>query len=312
VESIGEFCFFGRDPELSSLTFEPGSNLRRLDDSSLFGCPHLRSLCIPASVESIGKGCFEVAPPIDSEEDVFELGLETLSFEPDSKLRRIERQAFFFCSRLRSICLPASLSEISSETFAESNFSTIEIEPGNTHFSVREHFVLDFSGTYIVFYFGTDEEVQIPDEIETIGDEAFSSKDFIRSISFGRESKLRRFGDLSFASCDCLNRLHIPSSVREIGIGAFADCEGLTCVTIEPVSELVRIEDQAFDGCLQLQSISIPASIESIGKSCLTRCWALSVLVFESPSHVRELRSLSGWTNIDSLDIPDSVEVVKG
>jgi hypothetical protein len=34
---------------------------------------------------------------------------------------------------------------------------------GNTHLSVRESFLLDFGEVCIVFYFGTDAEVNIPD-----------------------------------------------------------------------------------------------------------------------------------------------------
>jgi hypothetical protein len=313
VESIGSFCFSHpllEASELSTLTFEGGSNLRRLEDSALFGCPHLTSLCIPASVESIGQTCFHVFESSESE-NASEFGLKTVSFEAGSKLKRIESRAFASCRGLRSICLPASVRAIDGTTFWESNFTKIEVEAGNTHFSVHDCFLLDFSRILIVFYFGADEEIQIPDEIETIGIAAFFSKHFIRSVSFGPGSKIRRFGDRSFGQCKTMNVLHIPSTVREIGNATFSNCKGLTCVTFESVSELVRIGEQAFYHCLNLESLCIPASVESIGKLCFAECTALSSLVFESPSHLRELRSLSGCTKIDSLDIPDSVEVLE-
>jgi hypothetical protein len=169
---------------------------------------------------------------------------------------------------------------------------------------------LDFDGICIVFYFGTDDEVHIPDRIETIGLYSFNSKRFLRSVSFGRESNLRSFGPSSFGHCAALNVIHIPSSVRAIGSATFFNCRQLKCVTFESISELAVIGNRAFLFCPSLQSLCLPASIESIGKSCLLGCTALSTLVFECPSRLRELRSFP-TSAIRSLDIPDSVEVLQ-
>jgi hypothetical protein len=287
------------------VTFESGSNLRQLAHSAFVGCPHLNSLCIPASVESIGERCFSDDLPEGSAS-----GLETLTFEPGSNLIRIQAAAFDSCRGLRSICLPRSVSEIDGATFRRSCFSRIEIEPGNTHFSVRADFLLDFGGVCIVFYFGSDEEVQIPDEIEKIGADSFYSKTAIRSVSFGRESRLWSFGASSFARCSSLNAIHIPSTVREIKSQTFFFCWRLTVVTFESMSELVQIEEKAFWCCPSLESLCIPSSVESIAGFCFRGCAAISTFVFECPSHLRELRSLIE-SPIRSLDIPDSVEVLE-
>jgi hypothetical protein len=307
VESIGDCILsgpFGSKSSLSTLTFDSGSKLREIDTSTFTGCPHLRSLCIPASVESIGVDC-----PCGESGERSSSGLETLTFEPGSKLRAIHAGAFAWFTRLQSICLPASVSELDGSSFFNSPVSTISIEPGNTHFCVRDQFLLDFGGVRIIFNFGTDDEVQIPDRIEMIGSSAFSSKTFLRSVSFGRESRLRSFGHSSFAECPSLNVFHIPSSVREIGNCSFFNCRQLTCVTFESISELVRIGDQAFFGCISLQSLCIPSSVELIGKSCYAGCTVLSTLIFECPSHLRALQSLRQWVT-GSVDIPDSVEIL--
>jgi hypothetical protein len=68
---------------LSSFTFEPGSKLRRIERGALYWCDSLRSVCIPASVESIGPKAF-----------AWFTSLSALTFESGSKLIQIGVSAF--------------------------------------------------------------------------------------------------------------------------------------------------------------------------------------------------------------------------
>jgi hypothetical protein len=66
----------------------------------------------------------------------------------------------------------------------------------NTHFRVRDHFILDFAGTCLLAHFGDDREVQILDENEVIGAYAFTEQGFLESGSFGPSPRLRLVGAL--------------------------------------------------------------------------------------------------------------------
>jgi hypothetical protein len=60
VEFIGEYCFSGdvyRSGSLCEITFESGSQLRRIDDRA-FRNTGLKRIRIPSSVEFIGEYCF--------------------------------------------------------------------------------------------------------------------------------------------------------------------------------------------------------------------------------------------------------------
>jgi hypothetical protein len=61
----------------------------------------LKSICLPASVESLGERSFMCCESLSS-----------LTFESGSKLNRIERLAFDRCFKLKSIVIPRSTREL--------------------------------------------------------------------------------------------------------------------------------------------------------------------------------------------------------
>jgi hypothetical protein len=304
VEVIGNSCFWNEhwgDTELARVTFESCSKLKRIDEFGFHGCCQLTSLCIPASVEYIGGYCFCPGAGRAS-------ALETLTFESGSKLVTIGEKAFGGCERLRSICLPALVSKIDCRTFESSHFWTIEIEADNRSFCVRDHLILDFAEVLIVAHFGEDENVQIPDQIETIGPRAFMWQRFVQSVSFGSRSSLRFIKSGAFCGCGFAS-IDIPSSVEEIDEQAFESCSLISRVTFDRRCELKKIGRLAFASCRVLESFCVPSSVEIIDALCFDHCFKLSNLTFEFPSHLRELRSLPSWCST-CVDVPDSVELL--
>jgi hypothetical protein len=200
------------------------------------------------------------------------------------------------------------VSELDGETFISSHFDTITLESGNFHFRIRDHFLLDLNEICLVRHFGKDEDIGIPDEIETIGHHSFSSSEFLRSVSFGAGSRLRLIAFGAFDSSG-LCSITIPSSVEEIEPQVFCCCERLSRVTFEAKSNLRRIRSRAFLGCSALESFCIPSSVELIGEYCFFGCEHISSLSFENPSHLRALVGLP-VKSVRWVDIPDSVEVL--
>jgi hypothetical protein len=284
------------------LTFEPGSTLRRVENWALYGVLNLKHLCIPASVESIGSDSFY--PGLFRKSS-----LSSLTFESHSKLRQIRMWAFHGCKYLTSICIPASVSKMDGTTFLDSSLSTVAIEAGNQHFCVREHLILDIREVRVLWHFGSEATVQIPDGIETIDRSAFRSHTSIRSVSFGPHSRLQVIEPNAFGWCSGLRMMNFPASLRELRERAFFRCTDLSVVTFGVPSALTRIEARCFESCHALRAIHVPSSVEFIGESALSDCSSFSTLTFEQPSHLRELRGLP-TTVLGSVDIPDSVEVL--
>jgi hypothetical protein len=83
------------------VTFENGSRLERIEESAFCGTG-LKSILIPSSVVTLGKGSFCRCK-----------SLESVTFENGSRLERIEESAFRQ-SGLKSIEIPHSVTSIDS------------------------------------------------------------------------------------------------------------------------------------------------------------------------------------------------------
>jgi hypothetical protein len=112
----------GRHSPLANITFESDSRLKLIESVCFRGCS-FTSICIPQSVEVLGNGCFAGFSGDDSQ-------LETVAFEPDSHLKRIERTCFCRCGS-GSICIPRSVEILGEYCFADSGFETIIFESGS-------------------------------------------------------------------------------------------------------------------------------------------------------------------------------------
>jgi hypothetical protein len=119
VEILGDKCF--AKCWLSSVTFESGSNLIRIEARAFHKCLELESISIPATVESLGDKCFSKCRSLSS-----------LTFESGSKLVRTEARAFYNCLELESISIPASVESLGEECFSEcTSLRSVTFESGS-------------------------------------------------------------------------------------------------------------------------------------------------------------------------------------
>lgn len=110
-------------------------------------------------------------------------------------------------------------------------------------------------------------EVNCPDSLEYIHDNAFYACTFLEKVNFGKG--LKQLGDSFrnasgvFAYCYVLNDVVIPSSVEEIGNFAFFHCYELSNVTF---NEGIRgIGLSSFSFCPKLTDVVLPASLIDAG-----------------------------------------------
>ena len=135
----------------------------------------------------------------------------------------------------------------------------------------------------LVRYKGTNPFVEIPDGVTCIGEQAFYYQD-IQSVS-------------------------IPDGVTSIERDAFSHCERL--YEIELPNSLRSIESSTFDHCGSVEVLDLPCNLSSIGSSTFAYCWNLKSISFPD-----SLKSIGGsafiYTDIEEVQIPDSVSVIEG
>ncbi len=306
---------------LSTVTFESGSILneiaggcyigdRNIGESvnsdqyygAFFSCSALKTIVIPASVETIGQSAFKKCT-----------SLLSVSFEDGSQLKSIEggyfhgsnstwdpdryMGAFSDCSSLLSIEIPASVGDYA---FYRCNaLKQVSFVNNPQLKTIGEH---AFENIDV-------ESIIVPASVETIGAYAFYDCFYLSSVLFESNSQLKRIDDSAFYYV-ALKSITIPANVEQIGSYAFGF--DLSSVTFESGSHLKSIGAGAFSG--DYTSITIPASVETIesgpsGTAGAFNSGSLSSVTFESGS---QLKSLGGfrYTNISSIIVPASVETI--
>ena len=140
-------------------------------------------------------------------------------------------RAFWRCSGLTSLNLPAGITKIGAHAFSGCSGLT---------------------------------SLNLPAGITWIGDEAFVGCRGLTSLNL--PAGITRIGDKAFESCSGLTSLNLPAGITRIGSYAFLNCSGLTSLTL-PAS-ITSIGSWAFQGCSGLTSIYVCAEkVPEIGST---------------------------------------------
>ena len=310
VKSIYPNAF--KDTKLQTITFEGGS---QLDTINYWACPTLQAITIPRNVKIIKKGAFakydlkEVDFESNSQLIVIEGGYKDLrtaanpSYQPDG--------AFYKCTNLLHITIPANVEEIGPTVFMDcANLTTIKFETGSklkkigggsAHFYYRT--ALEYRGTQLGAFKNCSslQEIEIPANVEIIEPTAFYGCTSLKKLAFEDKSHLKEIqgGFLvdaneynnnyafsrylgAFNGCNALTHITFPASLCKIGIGAFANCELLSSIAFEDNAQLEYVESYgkypyfygAFSNSnkLRLVDMSLCTNVKDFGKYTFYLC----------------------------------------
>ena len=269
----------------------------------------------------------------------------------DYSTKSIKQDALSNCSRLESITIPSSVTDIGANAFWGSGLKTVTFAEDSGITSIGPN---TFSNCAYL------ETITIPSSVTSIGENAFSNCAYLENITI--PSSVTSIGMNAFIRCTSLESIRIPSSVTSIGEGAFV-FSGLNTVTFEEDSTITSIPKDAFGSCTSLKSITIPASVTNIGdgafwgsgrntetftvtfeegskltsipKDMVTRCTSLKSITIPPgvtsigenafggclklnsvtiPSNVTSIgeNAFSGCTELKDIEIPDSVKSIGG
>ena len=247
---------------------------------NMFCNSRLKTVVIPASVQTIEAGAFEECS-----------NLSTVTFEKDSQLSTIGRSSFYRNRALTSIEIPASVQTIEASAFKGCyQLTTVTFEKGSQLKTIKGGFdSLNWGISYGAFSeCSALTSVEIPASVQTIEAGAFEECSNLSTVTFEKGSQLKtikggytssatkpRDYHGAFSDCAALASIEIPASVQNIEAYAFYICSNLSTVTFEIDSELRNIlgdfDDEQNNGAfcnsgnLKIVDMSECNQVEGIG-----------------------------------------------
>ena len=293
---------FDKPEELVEVLIPP--TVERIEFHAFLGCTSLRSVVIPASVNSLEcdfSTCVSlVSITVDKDNEVYDSRedcnavIDTVKNELirgcqttviPSSVTSLGLYAFYGICGLEHIELPAGLKKIGTSAFERCrNLQSIVIPDG-----------VEWIGSSAFDDCVSIKSVAIPASVQRLGDHSFGNP-FIGCSSL--VSVVVAEGNKIFDSRDNCNAI-IETAANKL----LAGC----CTTTIPES-VVEIGAHAFSHLTSLESISIPTSVTKISWGAFADC--TSLVNFCIPGSIKELEPnvFSGCTKLESVTISEGVE----
>ena len=215
--------------------------------------------------------------------------------------------AFYGCSGLTSLTLPAGFTEIGYNAFSGcSGLKEVRfcINDNLDTYLTKGHPYIDVR-CGIKYYINNKEitSIEIPSNVTTLGDCVFEGCSGLTSLTL--PAGITSIGDEAFRGCSGLTSLTLPAGITSIGGFAFYGCSGLTSLTLP--AGITSIGDEAFRGCSGLTSLTLPAGITSIGGFAFYGCSGLTSLTL--PAGITSIGdgAFNGCSGLTSLTLPAGI-----
>ena len=248
-------------------------------------------------------------------------------------ISNIGDEAFYGCSGLINVTIPASVTGIGHGAFAFcSNLADVTIPDGVTNI-----------GEYAFYSCSSLTSATIGTNVTSIAISTFDSCANLTNVTI--PNGVTNIGSSAFKNCASLGSVMIPASVIGIGLYAFDSCSSLTAITVDPQNtnyssadgvlfnlnqstliqcpggkagnyiipnDVIYIGNFAFDSCADLTNITIPFSVKSIGDSAFDSCTGLASL--KIPNSVTNIGSwaFDSCSSLTSVSIPTIPSIENG
>ncbi len=318
VTKINQAAFNG-DILLEEVHFGENSQLKFIDKWGFCDCRSLKSITIPASVETIAYGAFgntddSLVGGFNNDKDLTNTySLTSVKFVEGSKLKTLDEYAFYEqrsladvelpegltvieectfgrCTALKSIKLPTSITVVGDSAFSKSGLTSIELNEGLKEIERGAFFdCLDLKS------------VTLPASVETVGkcafaltrDTVFDKTSSMTEINVDPDNKNFKSVDGVLYTADGKELVACPPGKAEV---KFAD--GVT-----------EIQQGAFQGCNQITSVTIPDTITKLPIDAFSMCIKLNEAVL--PETLTEIGQWAfQYTALTDITIPESVTVI--
>ena len=227
VTSIGYAAFY-KCTSLTSITIP--NSVTSIGSSAFSRCDSLTSVTIPDSVTSIGDYAFSNCDSLKYNEydNGYYLGNEE---NPYLVLVKAKDTSITSCN------IHSNTRFILSDAFSNCiSLTSITVDENNTTYKSIDGVLYSKDGVTLILYprDKTDTSFTIPDNVTSIGEDAFFGCTSLTSITI--PNSVTSIGDSAFSWCYSLTSITIPNSVTSIGYSAFYGCDSLTSVVFKDTS----------------------------------------------------------------------------
>lgn len=239
---------FSGNSNITSITFEAGSQITWIGDHAFKSCSKLKTINkVPTVLNTIKSWCFEGT------------GLESIDLS-QTKLQYLPNGCFYNCRQLKEVKLPSTLTTPNSGNWVEAD----DAKYGKQAFHKTAIVSIDLTNTQLISlgdYMFADcplKTVKLPSTLKSIWNHAFCNSS-LSSITFPRS--LQKIGAWAFQNTQLANVV-IPTTCRTIEQGAFSDNANLTTVFINGVT--CYLAYNAFAKCPALTDVYITSNKEPV------------------------------------------------
>ncbi len=322
----------------------------------------IKRVHIPQSVTSIGISAFESSfieevnlyaggsglTLIQDRAFYNAVNLSTIDLSLAKKLAYIGEEAFYGCSLLKNVEIPADTTAIGAGAFAYSGLNRISFMAGSKITKIEDNTFLNCRSLYTVSFVGASELVEI-------GNHAFEG--CIALEYFGNEKgQLSKIGDYAFYGCVSLTKfivneetlsetgdksldsvgfdtsedgfvvfgniligyegyetnIVIPANIITIYNGAFEGNSRIRKVTFAEGSRISNVNANAFKDCENLEEINFPNTIKYVGDDVVTGTAWMDTKVRDGEEFIIISNTLVKYNGVEPkrVVIPAEVEVI--
>ena len=287
------------------------NDVTEIGEAAFEGDMQLTHVGIPASVRKIDERAFGCITQTTSSGWSKIGSAKQFSFEDTeahpSQLREIAARAFVDGGASGDLVLPEGLAVIGESAFQGS------MSLSGVHLPDSLRSIPSSAFRQCGLYY-----VEMSDNVESIGVNAFSSNLFLTQIKLtntaegatanGLPSHLTELADGAFSStyigAEGASDLVVPGTVKHLGQGVFSGDRFITSVTLGEGVESIGYG--CFSGCLGLTSFTMPDSVTSIEDQLFQDCENLKEVTISRNLAAGDLAGSFSWCfSLEGVNVPD-------
>ena len=207
-------------------------------------------------------------------------------------LKKIETSAFSGCN-LDGLTLPASLTKVGANAFAENISLTDAVILGKTEFDSGT-----FKGCKNLVAVGFKNSIRI------LPNEMF--RECVKLQNVVLPTGLKTLGSYIFYGCSLLESIVLPDTLTDIGRYGFGCCKSLR--SIEIPKGVTKFSEWIFTECTNLNSVKLEETVKIVERGAFNNCSALATI--KLPKTMSEIQSVAFWhcSGLQKIALPENIQ----